>query len=1136
MPSDKIKVAGYSQKVFFGNGIEYRNFSPDLVGLQLTSDGGTPLFTMGNFSITTNVDKKKTKNFITSNFSNFITLTDLDLTLQTTLALLSNNAGVILNLDKRNLTNYALFGSFKEFVRVALENIITNWPAALYVNPLYQQSTDNITQSGYTIQNYTYDSVNDVSSFMVNTNVIVNNFEINYLTNGTLENTFNQTNNIRNLALNYQSYSILVNNNEYDILGFTGSTNILNDFLYFTVRGNAFTGLTNGYNIYHIKPNNVKENTFFNSLSDFEAYLLNRLVMPKYTALFNYTIKSDDGAILHVSDTLTWPVTDGYNIDFNSTEYETYATKLLDISSNLDLTTSNLMVRFLVTESITDFDTTTVHLSELDKDTSDQKMNKTLTVYGAEFDVINNFILGIKFANTVSYDKNDNTPDIYLKNIARVLGWDLITSVLENDLLKSYIEPKASTYSGQSVGLTAVEADTELWRRIILNTPWIWKSKGTRKAIEFIFKFIGTPLGLISFNEYIYLAENKIDIDQFRAALQLNGLNTDLSAYPISLSGYPQPLANTSDLYFQNNGLWYRETGGDNASLDITNGNNPHIGPYDGGYKYINQFRELIPNFSSVTISSQTTTTDITNLFSNYNSGTMTTYSGNTYVDIMTEDGVDFSGCYVVNTTIIEDPKHRQDMTDCGCENPQNLRSLSICIDKNSVNSQDCSSDIANIRLTQPTNLYEFDFYQYNLDGSIYTVNGQPVYYKSNFIDKTCCNFSGSIPYYYNQFSDKTLVPQYLINSGYICCQATNTCGCLVTCGWGLNKQRWTIIPSNGSKYLVFNTELGQTRVTSQDGCNCIKDYTTPIQITDPFTNEIGFGCQLTKQGVDDIDTPNSIIVKTYGQRVSGEIGCSDTSSIILNGKTFGVILNGKIDYRHKTNNLRYQSLTTPTILNNFGNTNIPLSGAPIGYMYGYNYNQFITPNFGDTVRMLVESDATIPADIFFKPELGHKLYYLVSTTEFNANDFNQQIPNMVEIPVKLNTRTGDYYGDFLYASAGTATNLYMIWDYRTKVIQSPINNYTISYTNNISAQPIRLMLGNNNSSPSTTVYYGLYNTDPITGVNANLPATNAIVVLAVQGKTILNATCNGVAGTIGDNNVTWFNVNGALKITFITQ
>jgi hypothetical protein len=106
-----------------------------------------------------------------------------------------------------------------------------------------------------------------------------------------------------------------------------------------------------------------------------------------------------------------------------------------------------------------------------------------LQIYGRSFDEFNNYITGIAFANTVSYDKLDNTPDIYLKNLAKVMGWDLISSVLEENLLKSYVSSSKSTYSGQSVGLTPVEADIELWRRLILNTPWLWKSKGSRKAI-----------------------------------------------------------------------------------------------------------------------------------------------------------------------------------------------------------------------------------------------------------------------------------------------------------------------------------------------------------------------------------------------------------------------------------------------------------------------------------------------------------------------------------------------------------------------------------------------------------------------------------------------------------------------------
>lgn len=877
--SERIKVAGYAQSVFFENRIEYRNFSPDLVGLQLTSEGGTPLFTMGNFSVTTNVEPKRNKKFITNKFSNFVSLSDIDLTLQSTLDLLTNNAGVILNLDKRNLNNYALFGSLKEYVRVALETIITDWPAALYVNPIYELEPDYVTQSGLTVENYTYDSITNEATFKVNTNTLGNTFVINYLSSGIIENNYTDVNDLRNLTVNYESYAVSYQGQDYSILDFTGSTSVTNDYVYFKIQGNAFSAITSqDYLTYYIRPNQTQINLFFNGLSQFEAYLLNRKVDPIYTANFNFTIKSDSGDLLYVNDTLTWPTTDGYNLDFNTQAYDEYASKLLEISTNYDLTTSNLMVRFLVTESITDFDTTDVHFDPLDMDTSGQKMNKTLNIYGVQFDKINNHITNIKFADTVTYDKQNNIPDIYLKNLAKILGWELISSVVENDLLKSYIEPKASTYSGQSVGLTAVEADVELWRRLILNTPWLWKSKGTRKAIEFLFRFIGTPLGLITFNEYVYLAENKIDIDVFEKALVLNGANTDLSTYPISVSGYPKPLVNTPEMYFQGQGLWHRETGGDNSTLDINTGNNPHVGAYDGGFKYVNQFQNLIPNFSAVTVSSETTTTTSSNLFTNYNRGKMTAYSGNTYVDITTDTGVDFSDCYVVTPTLIEDPKHRQDQSDCGCDVPSNLKALSICVEKNANTQPACQSGIANMSLTSPENYYSFNFYQYNINGSIYLFNGSPAYYNSPFVDKACCNFSNSVPYFWNQVTgDGITIPFAPVNSGYICCNVTNTCGCMVTCKWKLATPRWATLGLD--KYLVFKTETGVTRMTSQDGCNCVAGLSVPVQITDPYTNEVGYGCQLTQDGVADVDLSTSILNKTYNERASGTIRCEEVST-----------------------------------------------------------------------------------------------------------------------------------------------------------------------------------------------------------------------------------------------------------------
>ena len=879
--TNKVIISGYSETLVYNGTIQYRNFSPDILAPFAPSNANVSLFTLGSFAVTTNIEPKNTRSFITNKFSNFVSLSDLDLTLEASADLLTNNAGVILNLDKTDLTTYALFGSLVENLRVALEDIITTWPAALYVSPVFAIAPDYLTQTGYTIENYLYNNISDTSSFRVNVTTINNKFQINFLQNGSLTNTINQSNTLRNLALNYQTYSILFNNTEYDILNFTGSTSLVNDYLYFVVEGNVFSGQApSDYVTYYIKPNKVQENLFYNGLPDFEAYLLNRVVVPKFTSTFNYTVKSDAGNILYVSDTITWPTTDGYNLDFDTDAYTTYANKLLDISTDFDTTTSSLMTRFLVTESITDFDTTDVHLDPLDEDTSDQKVTKLLTIYGVEFDKINNFIEGIKFANTVSYDKNNNTPDIYLKNLARVMGWDLVSSVLENDLLTSYIQPKTSTYSGQTVGLTAIEADVELWRRIILNTPWLWKSKGTRKAIEFLFKFIGTPLGLISFNEYVYLAENKIDLNLFQEVLQLNGLDDNTDNYPISLSGYPQPLPDTPDVYFQGKGLWYRETAGDDPTIDITTGNNPHVGPYDGGFTYINQFRQLIPNFSAVTISSETTTTSSDNLFSNYNRGTMTEYSGSTYVDITTPDGVDFSNCYVVTPSIIQDPQNRRDQSNCGCETEDNLRSLSICIDKTQFPPRNCFDDIAGMSVVAPENYYLFNFNQYNVDGSIYMQAGSPVYFSSPFIDKNCCNFTNSVPYLWNQVDGNGVdIPFSGVNSGYICCQTTNTCGCKVTCKWVVAPERFYSF-SDGTKYISFITEEGVNRLTSQDGCNCLTNFSIKVPIIDPLTGESGYGCQLTQTGLTDITSNSSVILTTYTERTNGSIGCSSTALI----------------------------------------------------------------------------------------------------------------------------------------------------------------------------------------------------------------------------------------------------------------
>ena len=853
MANNKVKVVGYATKQVFNGNIEYRNFSSDLVGNQST--GGDSIFTLGNFAITTKLDGKPSKIFTTNKFSNFNTLSNLNLTVAES-EILFKHAEVQLKLDNSNLCNYAYFGNMLDYARVSLENIITNWPASIYTSPIIGNSITNTT-----VDDYLYNTITDVSTFKVDTNVILNQYNVNYLKNGIAIDNFSEGNDMRNLTINYLSYSVLNGGTEFPVLGFTGSTSIVDDYICLSVKGNPFTSITGTTSIinYHIKPSKLKEDEFYTTLPDFESNLLNRLTVPMYTSVYKFPKRNEAGTIISTTSRLTWPVTDGYNLDFNSTEYASFAKDLIEIATNFDENKTNLMVRFLTAESISDFDTVQTCDGGI-VETESQKMNKTLKIYGREFDEIKRYIDGIQYANTVTYNELDNTPDAVLKYLARTLGWGLVSSVLENDLLANYVTSSESTYSGMSRGYTAVEAEVEMWRRLILNTPWLWKSKGARKSVEFLFKFIGAPDGLINFNEFIYLAKSKIDVNQFLKILDENNLPSFINDYNIDSDGYPRVQNNNPDMYFQKGGLWYRQTGGTGATIDITTGNNPHIGPYDGGAAFMNQFNCLIPDFSATTLTSTTVTTSTDNLFTNYKSGTINEYEGDYFVDVISEGNVDLSDCVVVTTTKVLDPfPTASELTDCGCDVDEDDYALLINTTCSSETlTIDCAGKLGGKVVIDPENgWFTFIYKTFDTNGNIL-----PETYTSIYASTECCHSYGGTPLFHEDFGDfnppigTNPKPVDLVNCGYVCCK-TGACGCGVTCDWRLSiKTNPVLIAPHPNPFLIFEKPNGEITNIVPTSCSCPINYTVAVtNVIDTFNPpNIGTGCMLTANGLIDIN------------------------------------------------------------------------------------------------------------------------------------------------------------------------------------------------------------------------------------------------------------------------------------------
>ena len=897
--NNRVRVAGYAQRVFYNDGIEYRNFSDGLVGNQQTegANGDSSVFTFGNFVTTTNFQGRTTRIYSTKKYSDFYTLDNYGISTDGTAMLLRNNLNVTLNLDNTDLCNFAYFGSATEFVRVSLENIIMNWPASLYLSPLRDDGVNTV--AGNTVADYTYDPVLNKSTFNVDVNFISNKFDINYQTNGEILNTFNQDNRLRTLSVSYADYVILINGNEYRVLGFSGSTSITNDTIAFEVIGDpfGFNGSAASNPTYHIKPNKMIEEGFFNGLGEYESSLLNRLTLPKYTSKYKYKKEEDDGTVTLGETELTWPVNDGYNIDYDTTEYTNFVSELVEISKNKDGIETDLMTRFLTAESISDFDTVPNCDGEMEE-TAGQKMNKTLKIYGREFDEIKKYIDGISFANVVSYDKKENTPDQLVKYLARVLGWELTSSIIENDLINSYLNVGSRSYAGESRGLTPAEAEVELWRRLILNSSWIWKSKGTRKTIEFFFKLIGAPDGLIEFDEHVYVAKKPIDMDIFYATLEANGLAKDLSLYNVDEDGYPKFFRDTPNMYFQKGGQWYRQTAGSGATQYVLAGNNPHVGPYDSGKEYIAQLENIISAFTAFTLTSTTITTGTTQLFTNYNNGIINQYTGSTgYVGVQNDDGINLVNKIGVVSSIIEDPCPQIEQTDCGCDVPEDDEALRIDVTKGSAGvlstlqkDYKCTKDVIGQTLATDAQYFLVEYQLYNPSDTGDTSNTNT----TKWLNPNCCNaiVPSTKPFYHEEFVNVGTGSTFeweLVNLGYLCSDTRipywdsgkNGVGSTLACQWVLSGPTIGDTELIGTDYyLKFKDPRGNFRIVNSDSGFCpagYHDFNGYALITDPYTGEEGYGCKLNADGISEMTTnptETNNIYQLYDKRAKNQIGC----------------------------------------------------------------------------------------------------------------------------------------------------------------------------------------------------------------------------------------------------------------------
>lgn len=425
-----------------------------------------------------------------------------------------NDSKIVLKPNAKRLTDFACYGSSYELIRASLTDIISRFPAEMYI------TKTTLLESGLLNNNIPDNSPLFVASSYY---IVDNPMRIDIMQNSIPEGSIFSP--LRYFCKSYKNYVIKKANSEDekltswkveseedkgclidgDLLAKVTINNITIHCYYY--KGGVLY-LSPSHAEYSIRPNAQEIDAFFDSLDDFEKTLLNR--DNNYCAIFETYKETEDSGWVHTEQKYQWPTSKGrWNIAIEGMEYSTYANSLTELAYGYDELFTNAIWKNMTHEAINNMDLTFDRNNE--EVTSDSsKVKQLLNIIGRQFDEIKKYADTIKRTNTITYSQDGNTPDYFLPDNLELSGWEVknILSTFPDNTLTSPV------YSSQSRGYKASDANNEFMRRLKLNSKNILAKKGTKQAIEDLLSIFGYQ----STDWLRRYYNNNIPVEQFKKA------------------------------------------------------------------------------------------------------------------------------------------------------------------------------------------------------------------------------------------------------------------------------------------------------------------------------------------------------------------------------------------------------------------------------------------------------------------------------------------------------------------------------------------------------------------------------------------------------------------------------------------
>jgi hypothetical protein len=140
-------------------------------------------------------------------------------------------------------------------------------------------------------------------------------------------------------------------------------------------------------------------------------------------------------------------------------------------------------------------------------DSENQEFVSFINMIGQHFDVIYTYTEHILKKNLRKESTKDGLSQDLIKEVTEHFGWKLSSNTQDKNLWEYVLglnddEENRDNVLGKKYNKTEEERTKEVWRRILNNLPFVYRTKGTSRGIRALIAAYGIPQTLLSIREY----------------------------------------------------------------------------------------------------------------------------------------------------------------------------------------------------------------------------------------------------------------------------------------------------------------------------------------------------------------------------------------------------------------------------------------------------------------------------------------------------------------------------------------------------------------------------------------------------------------------------------------------------------